>query len=83
MTQSSQESKIIKIGSKIEVANHLPFVLFSGVNVLESRDLAMRVAEEHVKVTEALGIPYVFKGSLIRRTVRLSILFVAQAWKKV
>lgn len=63
MTQSAQESKIIKIGNSIEVANHLPFVLFSGVNVLESRDLAMRVAEEHVKVTEELGIPYVFKGS--------------------
>jgi 2-dehydro-3-deoxyphosphooctonate aldolase (KDO 8-P synthase) len=33
------------------------------MNVLESRDLAMQVAEEHVKVTEKLGIPYVFKGS--------------------
>ncbi|WP_067216323.1 3-deoxy-8-phosphooctulonate synthase [Marinomonas gallaica] len=59
----SETSKIIRIGDKVEVANHLPFVLFSGVNVLESRDLAMKVAEEHVKVTEKLGIPYVFKGS--------------------
>jgi len=59
----SENSKIIRIGNKIEVANHLPFVLFSGVNVLESRELALRVAEEHVKVTEELGIPYVFKGS--------------------
>jgi len=59
----SETSKIIRIGNSIEVANHLPFVLFSGVNVLESRDLAMKVAEEHVKVTEKLGIPYVFKGS--------------------
>lgn len=59
----SETSKIIRIGNSIEVANHLPFVLFSGVNVLESRDLAMKVAEEHVKITEELGIPYVFKGS--------------------
>ncbi|MCO4785288.1 3-deoxy-8-phosphooctulonate synthase [Marinomonas atlantica] len=59
----SETSKIIRIGDKVEVANHLPFVLFSGVNVLESRDLAMKVAEEHVKITEKLGIPYVFKGS--------------------
>ncbi|SBT16556.1 2-dehydro-3-deoxyphosphooctonate aldolase [Marinomonas gallaica] len=59
----SETSKIIRIGDKVEVANRLPFVLFSGVNVLESRDLAMKVAEEHVKVTEKLGIPYVFKGS--------------------
>ncbi|MCX4025434.1 3-deoxy-8-phosphooctulonate synthase [Endozoicomonas sp. SM1973] len=54
--------KIIKIGN-IQVANHLPFVLFGGVNVLESRDLAMTAAEHFVKVTEKLGIPYVFKGS--------------------
>ena len=59
----SETSKIIRIGNSIEVANHLPFVLCSGVNVLESRDLAMKVAEEHVKITEKLGIPYVFKGS--------------------
>lgn len=59
----SETSKVIRIGDTVEVANHLPFVLFSGVNVLESRDLAMKVAEEHVKVTEKLGIPYVFKGS--------------------
>ncbi|MCZ2721528.1 3-deoxy-8-phosphooctulonate synthase [Marinomonas sp. 15G1-11] len=59
----SQTSKVIKINDKVSVANHLPFVLFSGVNVLESRDLVMRVAEEHVKVTDSLGIPYVFKGS--------------------
>ncbi|ADZ92591.1 3-deoxy-8-phosphooctulonate synthase [Marinomonas mediterranea] len=59
----AQTSKVIRIGNKVDVANHLPFVLFSGVNVLESRDLAMQVAEAHVKVTEELDIPYVFKGS--------------------
>ena len=59
----SQTSKVIRIGNTVEVANHLPFVLFSGVNVLESRDLAMRVAEAHVNITQKLGIPYVFKGS--------------------
>lgn len=49
--------------SDIRVGNELPFVLFGGMNVLESRDLAMRIAEEYVKVTEALDIPYVFKAS--------------------
>ncbi|KJZ13257.1 MAG: 3-deoxy-8-phosphooctulonate synthase [Marinomonas sp.] len=57
------KSKIIEINKDVQVANHLPFVLFSGVNVLESRDLAMKVAEEHVKVCQTLDIPYVFKGS--------------------
>ncbi|MBU1310214.1 MAG: 3-deoxy-8-phosphooctulonate synthase [Gammaproteobacteria bacterium] len=47
----------------IPVANHLPFVLFGGMNVLESRDLAMRIAEHYVEVTCKLGIPYVFKAS--------------------
>jgi len=59
----TEKSKIIEINQDVKVANHLPFVLFSGVNVLESRDLAMEVAEEHVKVCQALDIPYVFKGS--------------------
>ncbi len=55
-------SKIIRV-KNIDVANDKPFVLFAGMNVLESRDLAMRVAEHHVNVTQKLGIPYVFKAS--------------------
>nr|WP_254303994.1 3-deoxy-8-phosphooctulonate synthase [Shewanella sp. VB17] len=43
--------------------NQKPFTLFGGINVLESRDFAMRVCEEYVRVTEKLGIPYVFKAS--------------------
>ena len=45
------------------VANDQPFVLFGGMNVLESRDLALQIAEHYVTVTEKLGIPYVFKAS--------------------
>jgi len=33
------------------------------MNVLESRDLAMTIAEAYVEVTQKLGIPYVFKAS--------------------
>jgi 2-dehydro-3-deoxyphosphooctonate aldolase (KDO 8-P synthase) len=47
----------------IEIANDRPFVLFGGMNVLESRDLALRIAEHYVEVTDKLGIPYVFKAS--------------------
>ena len=56
------ENKIVKIGN-INVANNLPFVLFAGMNVLESRDMAMMVCEHFMKVTEKLKIPYVFKSS--------------------
>ena len=54
--------KTIRVGN-IEIANDKPFVLFGGINVLESRDLAMQACEEFVRVTEKLGIPYVFKAS--------------------
>lgn len=56
------QNKTVKIGN-IEVANHKPFVLFAGLNVLESRDLAMQVCEHFVKITDKLKIPYVFKSS--------------------
>lgn len=55
-------AQIIQVGNT-QVANHLPFVLFGGMNVLESRDLAMRIAEHYVEITTKLGIPYVFKAS--------------------
>ena len=56
------KQKVVSIGD-IKVANDLPFVLFGGMNVLESRDLAMRICEHYVTVTQKLGIPYVFKAS--------------------
>ena len=48
---------------KFQISNELPFVLFGGMNVIESRDTAMNVAETYSKVTERLGIPLVFKAS--------------------
>lgn len=56
------QNKIVKLGN-IEIANDKPFVLFAGMNVLESRDLAMQVCEHFVKITDKLKIPYVFKSS--------------------
>ncbi len=47
----------------IRFENSAPFVLLGGVNVLESRDFALRVAEHYVDVCGRLGIPYVFKAS--------------------
>lgn len=54
--------KLVNVG-KIEVSNELPMVLFGGMNVLESRDLAMQIAEHYVEVCSRLDIPYVFKAS--------------------
>ncbi len=47
----------------IPVANDRPFVLFGGMNVLESRDMAMQIAEHYVTVTSRLKVPYIFKAS--------------------
>lgn len=49
--------------ANITIANNLPMVLFGGMNVLESRELALKIAEHYVEVTTKLGIPYVFKAS--------------------
>ena len=55
-------SLVIQIGN-IKVSNDAPMALFGGMNVLESRDMAMQIAESYVQITEKLGIPYVFKAS--------------------
>lgn len=56
------QQKTINIGS-IAVSNDKPMILFGGINVLESRDLALTVAEKYIEVTTKLNIPYVFKAS--------------------
>jgi len=51
------------INNKITLSNTDNFVLFGGINVLESKDFALRACEEYVRVTEKLNIPFVFKAS--------------------
>ena len=47
----------------IPVGNNLPFVLFGGLNVLESRELSLETAAYFQQVSQKLGIPLVFKAS--------------------
>ena len=54
--------KTIQLGD-LAFANDKPMALFGGMNVLESRDLAMQVAESYAQATSKLGIPWVFKAS--------------------
>lgn len=53
---------VVSIGD-IRVGNANPVVLIGGLNVIESRELALQVAEHFVETTGRLGIPYVFKAS--------------------
>ncbi|HPQ50225.1 MAG: 3-deoxy-8-phosphooctulonate synthase [Alphaproteobacteria bacterium] len=54
--------KTVKIQS-FEVANDKPFVLFGGLNVLETLDMTLRAVEVYKTITDRLGIPFVFKAS--------------------
>lgn len=47
----------------ISIGNDQPFVLFGGMNVLESKDLAFEIAESYIDICKRLNIGYVFKAS--------------------
>lgn len=47
----------------IELLNESPFVLFGGINVLESEELTLSVCEKFLRETQNLNIPFVFKAS--------------------
>ncbi|WP_186259756.1 3-deoxy-8-phosphooctulonate synthase [Burkholderia gladioli] len=53
----------IRITPDVSVGNDLPFVLFGGLNVVESLDFTLEVCNAFVEVTRRLGIPLVFKAS--------------------
>ena len=46
-----------------KIDNAEPMVLMGGMNVLESRDLAMKIAETFKEITQNKHINYIFKGS--------------------
>lgn len=51
------------IFKEITLSNYSPFVLFGGINVLESLDFSLNVCSHYVDVTKRLKIPLVFKAS--------------------
>ncbi|MDW7747710.1 3-deoxy-8-phosphooctulonate synthase [Halomonas sp.] len=61
MSESAPERHIEFAGLK--AGNSLPLMLLGGMNVLESRELALEVAETYAAVTGRLGMSYVFKAS--------------------
>ena len=56
------EQNVIQVGD-LKISNALPFTLFGGMNVLESRELALEIAAAYKEITQKLGISYVFKAS--------------------
>ncbi len=49
--------------AKLKHTNSNNFFLLAGPCAIESEDMALRIAEEVVSITDSLAIPYVFKGS--------------------
>lgn len=62
MTALTQAQSQIQLND-ITIANDKPFVLFGGMNVLESKELAFEIAEGYIDICNRLGIGYVFKAS--------------------
>src|SRR5690606_33481676 len=48
---------------KIKHSNSDNFFLLAGPCAIEGEEMALRIAEKIVSITDALQIPYVFKGS--------------------
>lgn len=55
--------KRVSLSAGISFANDRPFVLIGGMNVIESEQLLLEVAEQFASATDELGIPFVFKAS--------------------
>ncbi len=53
---------MIKI-REIEIGDGAPLALIAGPCVVEGREMVLRTAEEIKKITEELGVPYIFKSS--------------------
>ncbi|MBQ1969417.1 MAG: 3-deoxy-8-phosphooctulonate synthase [Flavobacteriales bacterium] len=56
-------NKIISQLPRIHNAESDNFFLLAGPCAIEGEDIAMRIAEKIVGITDKLGIPYIFKGS--------------------
>lgn len=56
------KTKIIKV-QNINIGGGAPFVLMAGPCVIESRAMVLKSAARIQKITQALGIPFIFKAS--------------------
>ena len=69
--------KIIQIAD-LAVSNEAPFTLFGGINVLESRELALEVAAAYKEATSKLGILRI--QGVFRQSQPLFHLFLSRTW---
>lgn len=60
------QNSSVTIGNAFCIDDSSALTVFAGPCVIENRDLVMSVAEKAVKITEKLGINYVFKSSFVK-----------------
>jgi 2-dehydro-3-deoxyphosphooctonate aldolase (KDO 8-P synthase) len=53
----------MKVNEKVILSNKRPFVLISGPCQMEDRDHTLKMAESLVRLTQDLGIPFIYKTS--------------------
>ncbi len=61
--QAQSHLSIQSPSQDIIIGNDKPFVLFGGMNVLESKELAFEIAEQYLDICNRLNIGFVFKAS--------------------
>lgn len=49
--------------NNFSIGNSEPITIIGGINVLESKDLALTVADKFKNICDRLGVNYIFKGS--------------------
>lgn len=62
MSAPGSRGRIVEIGT-VRLGDSLPFVFVGGPCVIESRDSALRHAQALRRITEELGVPFIFKAS--------------------
>ena len=58
----SEPSRVVHVG-RIEIGNHLPFVLIAGPCQIESRSHALIVAQMLLQISWRTGVPIIYKSS--------------------
>ncbi len=61
--KSSIDVRNVTVSPSVSFGNHLPLGIMAGPCSIESRDMAMHIADTMVSECGKLGIPYVFKAS--------------------
>jgi 2-dehydro-3-deoxyphosphooctonate aldolase (KDO 8-P synthase) len=61
-TQQHPSGRVVRVG-KIAIANHLPFTLIAGPCQIESRAHALEVAAALRELSDATGVPIIYKSS--------------------